>query len=165
MVVLIYLNYEHIVLNTKILLFLLSTNNFIVFLFVYSKDNRKVVELLVFMGAQKDTCKVWNCLYSWVLKKAPAILCGAESLCSCGYLKRYPQGSGVGRVCGYSKRYPQGSEIVCVHGYSKKHPRYCAVQSRCVVVGTQKDTCKEVKSLVFMGTQKDTHNIEHSIAN
>ena len=55
MVVLIYLNYEHIVLNTKILLFLLSTNNFIVFLFVYSKDTRKVVKLFVFAGTQKST--------------------------------------------------------------------------------------------------------------
>ena len=58
MVVLIYWNYEHIVLNTKILLFLLSTNNFIVFLFVYSKDTRKKVESLVFVGAQKSTRKV-----------------------------------------------------------------------------------------------------------
>ena len=57
MVVLIYWNYEHIVLNTKILLFLLSTNNFIVFLFVYSKDTRKEVKLLVFVGTQKDTRK------------------------------------------------------------------------------------------------------------
>ena len=58
MVVLIYLNYEHIVLNTKILLFLLSTNNFIVFLFVYSKDTRKKVESRVFVGTQKSTRKV-----------------------------------------------------------------------------------------------------------
>ncbi len=52
------MNYEHIVLNTKILLFLLSTNNFIVFLFVYSKDTRKVVESVVFVGTQESTRKV-----------------------------------------------------------------------------------------------------------
>ena len=31
-------------------------------------------------------------------------------------------------------------DIARVCGYSKKQLRYCAVQSRCVVVGTQKDT-------------------------
>ena len=59
---------------------------------------------------------------SWVLKKAPAILCGAESLCSCRYSKSYPQGGGIARVHGYSKRYPQGCGFVRVRRYSKRYP-------------------------------------------
>ena len=67
-------------------------------------------------------------------------------------LKKIPAGGGFVRVHGYSKKAPAilcGAALLRSCGYSKKHPRYCVVQSRCVVVGTQ----------------KDTHNVEHSTAN
>ena len=119
MVVLICLNYEHIVLNTKILLFLLSTNNFIVFLFVYSKDTRKG----------------WNNSCSWVLKKIPAIL---QTMCS-WVLKKI------------SAILSIPLQTMC-SWVLKKAPAILSVQSRCVVVGTQKDTRKVVELFAFVGT-------------